>query len=155
MPATRLSNDKVRSFVILENFWRMLDSLGLCVFGFAPRGVMPLDTMVGCIKAATGWEVSLHDLMQAAERSSVIARAFNSREGFSIQDDCLPGRLFDPKPSGPDAGTRIFSQQEFKAVIEKYYAIIGCNPQTGKPSPGKLLEFNLEWVQQLLASGDK
>jgi aldehyde:ferredoxin oxidoreductase len=152
MPATQLSNDKVRSFVILENFWRMLDSLGLCVFGFAPRGVMPLDTLVACIKAASGWEVSLHDLMQAAERSSMLARAFNSREGFSIQDDRLPGRLFDPKPNGPNAGTRIFSEEEFKAALEKYYAIIGCNPQTGRPSPGKLLEMDLEWVEKLLAA---
>jgi len=155
MPATQLSNDKVRSFVILENFWRMLDSLGLCVFGFAPRGVMPLDTMVACIKAATGWEVSLHDLMASAERSSMLARAFNSREGFSIKDDRLPGRLFEPKPNGPNAGTRIFSEEEFNAALEKYYAIIGCDPQTGRPSKGKLLEMNLEWVEELLASGDQ
>ncbi|MCU0601636.1 MAG: aldehyde ferredoxin oxidoreductase family protein [Desulfobacterales bacterium] len=152
MPATQLSNDKVRSFVILENFWRMLDSLGLCVFGFAPRGVMPLETMVASIKAATGWEVSLHDLMASAERSSMLARAFNSREGFSIKDDRLPGRLFDPKPNGPNAGTRIFSEEEFNAALEKYYAVIGCDPETGRPSKGKLLEMNLEWVEELLAS---
>jgi aldehyde:ferredoxin oxidoreductase len=153
MPATQLSNDKVRSFVILENFWRMLDSLGLCVFGFAPRGVMPLETMVACIKAATGWEVSLHDLMASAERSSMLARAFNSREGFSIKDDRLPGRLFDPKPNGPNAGARIFSEEEFNAALETYYAVIACDPQTGRPSTGKLLEMNLEWVEALLASG--
>jgi len=152
MPATQLSNDKVRSFVILENFWRMLDSLGLCVFGFAPRGVMPLDTMVACIQAATGWNVSLHDLMKAAERSSLLARAFNSREGFSIKDDRLPGRLFDPKPNGPNAGSRIFSEEAFKAALEKYYAIIGCDPLTGRPSPAKLLEMNLEWVEDLLSA---
>jgi aldehyde:ferredoxin oxidoreductase len=153
MPATELSNDKVRSFAILETFWRMLDSVGLCVFGFAPRGVMPLDTLVACIKAATGWEVSLHDLMQAAERSSMLARAFNSREGFSIQHDLLPARLFEPKPNGPQAGSRIFSEEEFKVALEKYYAIIGCSPLTGRPSPGKLLEMNLEWVEDLLAAG--
>jgi len=152
MPATQLSNDKVRSFVILENFWKVLDSLGLCVFGFAPRGVMPLDTLVACIRAVTGWEVSLYDLMQAAERSSILARAFNSREGFSIKDDRLPARLYDPKPNGPGAGTRIFSEEEFNAAIAKYYAIIGCDPQTGRPSPGKLLEMNLEWVEELLAN---
>jgi aldehyde:ferredoxin oxidoreductase len=133
----------------------MLDSLGLCVFGFAPRGIMPLDTMVACIKAATGWDVSLHDLMKAAERSSLLARAFNSREGFSIKDDRLPGRLFDPKPNGPSAGTRIFSEEAFNAALEKYYAIIGCDPLTGRPSPAKLLEMNLEWVDDLLASAGK
>lgn len=153
MPATQITNDKVRSFVILENFWRALDSLGLCVFGFAPRGVMPLDTMVACIKAATGWEASLHDLMLAAERSSMLARAFNSREGFTVKDDRLPSRLFEPKPNGPAAGTRIFSAEDFRAALDSYYAIIGCDPQTGRPAPGKLLEMNLEWVGELLAGG--
>jgi aldehyde:ferredoxin oxidoreductase len=155
MPATQLSNDKVRGFVILENFWKMLDSLGLCVFGFAPRGVMPLDTMVACLKAVTGWEVSLHDLMQAAERSSMLARAFNSREGFTLKDDRLPERLFDAKPNGPGAGTRIFSKEEFQAALEKYYAIIGCDPQTGRPSQGKLMELNLEWVEECLPTPPK
>ncbi len=155
MPATQISNDKIRSFAILETFWRALDSLGLCVFGFAPRGVMPLDTMVACIRAATGWEVSLHDLMLAAERSSMLARAFNSREGFSIRDDRLPARLFEAKPNGPGAGTRIFSEEAFNAAVENYYAIIGCNPQTGRPSPGKLLELSLEWVEEMLAGGSE
>jgi len=101
MPATQLSNDKVRSFVILENFWRMLDSLGLCVFGFAPRGVMPLDTLVACIKAATGWEVSLHDLMQAAERSSMLARAFQQPRGVFHPGRPPTGAVVRPEAERP------------------------------------------------------
>lgn len=155
MPATQLSNDKVRSFIALENFWRMLDSLGLCVFGFAPRGVMPLETMVACIEAVTGWDASLYDLMKAAERSSMMARAFNSREGLSVKNDRLPERLYEPKPNGPGAGTRIFSKEDFQDALQKYYAIINCDPQTGRPSPGKLLELNLEWVAAMLDSGDQ
>jgi aldehyde:ferredoxin oxidoreductase len=116
---------------------------------------MPLDTLVACIKAATGWEVSLHDLMLAAERSSLVARAFNSREGFSVKDDRLPGRLFDAKPDGPGAGTRIFSEEEFTAAVEAYYAIIGCDPQTGRPSSGKLLEMGLEWVEELMGASQQ
>jgi len=85
----------------------------------------------------------------------MLARAFNSREGFSLKDDRLPARLFDAKPNGPDAGTRIFSEEAFKAALEKYYAIIGCNPQSGRPSSGKLLAMNLEWVEELLAGGNK
>jgi aldehyde:ferredoxin oxidoreductase len=150
MPATSLSSEKVRSFVTLEKFWRMMDSLGLCVFGFAPRGVMPLDTLVACIRAATGWNTSLFDLMQAAERSSALARVFNSREGFSIKDDRLPERLYDPKPNGPQAGSRIFSREDFQGAIESYYGIIGCDPQSGRPLPGKLMELDLEWVEPLL-----
>jgi aldehyde:ferredoxin oxidoreductase len=150
MPATSLSTDKVRAFAALEKLWRMLDSLGLCVFGFAPRGVMPLGTLEACIRAVTGWNASLYDLMKAAERSSILARAFNSREGFSTRDDRIPGRLFDPKPDGPRAGERIFSPEEFQRAVDFYYAIVGCDPHTGRPLPGKLAELDLEWVDALL-----
>jgi aldehyde:ferredoxin oxidoreductase len=135
MPATSLSTDKVRAFAALEKFWRMLDSLGLCVFGFAPRGVMPLGTLEECIRAVTGWNASLYDLMKAAERSSILARAFNSREGFSTRDDRIPGRLFDPKPDGPRAGERIFSPEEFQRAVDFYYAIVGCDPTPGGRCP--------------------
>jgi aldehyde:ferredoxin oxidoreductase len=150
MSPVALGPDKERSFVTLETFWRMMDSLGLCVFGFAPRGPMPLATMIDCVRAVTGWEASLYDLMQAAERSSMLARAFNSREGFSLKDDRLPERLYDPKPDGPNAGTRIFSKEDFDAALGRYYAMIGCDPDSGRPSPGKLMELGLEWVGDIL-----
>jgi len=91
-------------------------------------------------------------LMRAAERSSALARAFNSREGFSIKDDRIPARLYDPKPNGPQAGNRIFTQEEFQRAIENYYAIIGCDPQSGRPLPGKLMELDLEWVEALMGT---
>ncbi len=31
-------------------------------------------------------------------------------------------------------------------------AIIGCNPQSGRPLPGKLMELDLEWVEALLGT---
>jgi len=150
MHATEITNEKVRSYMRLENLWRMMDALGLCVFGYAPRGVMPLDLMVQCLNAITGWQTSLFELMKSAERGSMIARAFNSREGFSIQDDRLPVRLFDPKPDGPNAGRKIFKQDDFNRAVELFYEMIGCDPQTGRPHRGKLLELGLEWVEELL-----
>ncbi|MBT8371250.1 MAG: aldehyde ferredoxin oxidoreductase family protein [Deltaproteobacteria bacterium] len=150
LPATEITHDKVRSYMRLENLWRMMDALGLCVFGYAPRGVMSLDVMVQSLNAVTGWDASLFELMKAAERGSLIARAFNSREGFSIKDDQLPKRLFGPKPDGPDAGKKIFEEDDFKKAIELYYEMIGCNSETGRPDRGKLLELGLEWVEKLL-----
>jgi len=150
MPATEISAQKVRNYKILENFWRTLDALGLCVFGYAPRGVMPIDTMVKCVKAITGWEASLFELMRAGERGTMLARAFNSREGFNAANDRLPQRLFDPKPDGANAGRQIFKEEDFNRAIDLYYDMIGCDPQTGRPRRGKLLELGLEWVEKLL-----
>jgi len=150
MAATEITNEKVRSYLRLENLWRVMDALGLCVFGFAPRGVMPLPLMVQCVTAVTGWQTSLFEMMKAAERGSMLARAFNSREGFTIKDDRLPRRLFDPKPDGPDAGKTIFKQQDFDRAVELFYEMIGCDPQSGRPQRGKLMELGLEWVEALL-----
>jgi aldehyde:ferredoxin oxidoreductase len=80
----------------------------------------------------------------------MVARAFNSREGFSVDDDRLPQRLFDPKPDGANAGKIIFKEEDFNAAIRLYYDMIGCNPQTGRPHRGKLLELDLEWIEASL-----
>ncbi|NIO05288.1 MAG: aldehyde ferredoxin oxidoreductase [Proteobacteria bacterium] len=148
MHPTEITTEKVRTYVILDNLWKMMDALGLCVFGYAPRGVMSLDLMVQCLNAITGWNGSLFELMKAGERGTLMARVFNSREGFTVKDDKLPGRLFDPKPDGPDAGKRIFEEKEFQKAVELLYAVIGCDPETGRPSRGKLIELGLEWADE-------
>lgn len=150
MDATRITPQKMSSYKTLENFWRTLDALGLCVFGYAPRGVMPIDTMVKCVGAVTGWQTSLFELMRAGERATLIARAFNSREGIAIKDDRLPRRLFDPKPDGARAGEHIFTEADFNEAIRLYYEMIGCNPDSGRPHRSKMLEMGLEWVEELL-----
>ena len=138
MHPTEISHEKVRAYMRLENLWRTMDALGLCVFGFAPRGVMTLDVMVQSINAATGWNASLFELMKAGERGSMIARAFNSREGFSIKDDRLPERLFNPKPDGPNAGSKIFSKEDFNEAVRIFYEMIGCDAATGRPEEASL-----------------
>jgi len=152
MHATDITAQKVRNYKLLENFWRTLDALGLCVFGYAPRGVMPIETMVKCVKAVTGWETSLFELMRAGERGTLMARAFNCREGITIKDDRLPKRLFDPKPDGARAGEQIFAEADFNEAIRLYYEMIGCDPASGRPHHSKLLEMDLEWVDELLRS---
>jgi len=150
MSATEITPEKVRGYMQMENLWRMMDALGLCVFGYAPRGVMPLDVMVKSLNAVTGWNASLYELLQSAERGSMLARAFNSREGFSIKDDRLPARLFDPKPDGPDSGKKIFEEEDFNKAIALYYEMINCDPETGRPARGKLMELGLDWVEEIL-----
>ena len=150
MPATEITAEKVRSYGQLEKLWRMMDALGLCVFGYAPRGVMPLDVMVQAVNAVTGWDTGIDELLTAAERGSMLARAFNSREGFSMKDDRLPKRLFNPKPDGPGSGKRIFEEDDFNKAIAIYYEMIDCDPETGRPSSGKLKALGLDWVEGLL-----
>jgi aldehyde:ferredoxin oxidoreductase len=150
MHPTKITTEKVRNYFLLDTAWKMMDALGLCVFGYAPRGVVPVNLMVQCLNAITGWNSSLFELMKSAERSTMIARAFNCLEGFTIKDDRLPKRLFDPKPDGANAGQKIFTENDFQKAIEIFYEVIGCDPETGRPHRGKLIELGLEWVDELL-----
>ncbi|MBN1105381.1 MAG: aldehyde ferredoxin oxidoreductase family protein [Deltaproteobacteria bacterium] len=150
MHPTQISNDKIRAYALLDGLWKVMDALGLCVFGFAPRGVMTLDQMLLSLNAVSGWNASLFELMKSAERATMMARAFNWREGFSPNDDRLPRRFFDPKPDGPGAGRRVFEYEDFQRAIGLFYEIIGCDPATGRPQRGKLLELGLDWVVGLL-----
>lgn len=151
MHPTDITAEKVKNYMLLENLWRTMDGLGLCVFGFAPRGAMTLDLMVQCLNAVTGWGASLFELMKAGERGTMMARAFNWREGFRVKNDRLPQRLFDPKPDGPNAGKKIFTAKDFNKAVKLFYEMIGCNPKTGRPLRGKLIELDLEWVEELLS----
>ena len=151
MHPTQITNEKVRSYARLDSLWKMMDALGLCVFGFVPRGAMSLETLVQCIRAVTGWNASLYELMEAAERGSLLARAFNFREGFSVKDDLLPQRLFEPKPNGPEAGKQIFKAEDFYDAVKLFYEIIGCDPESGRPLRGKLMELDLEWADEAMA----
>ncbi len=150
MSPTQITSDKIRSYVRLDRLWKMMDALGLCVFGFAPRGTMTLETLVQCIRAVTGWDTGLYELMEAAERGSLLARAFNFREGFTVKDDRLPQRLFEPKPGGPEAGKQVFQEKDFYKAVKLYYEMIGCDPESGRPLRGKLMELGLEEVNGLL-----
>ncbi len=149
IPATEISKEKVENYIQLEKLWRMMDALGLCVFGYAPRGVIPLEVMIESLNAITGWDTRMDEMLSAADRGSMLARAFNSREGFSIKDDCLPKRLFKPKPDGPDAGKQIFKEEDFKQAIALYYEMIQCDPHTGKPNHEKMKLLGLDWVAAL------
>jgi aldehyde:ferredoxin oxidoreductase len=147
MDPTEITTEKVRTYPVLDNFWKMMDALGLCVFGYVPRGAMSLDLMVQCVNAVTGWDAGLFELIKAGERGTMMARVFNSREGFTIKDDRLPDRLFDPKPDGPDAGKHVFTKNDFNRAIDMLYDLIDCDPETGQPHRGKLAELGLEWVE--------
>lgn len=151
MRPTETGTEKVRSYATLDMLWKVMDALGLCVFGFAPRGMMTIDEMLSCLNAVTGWHASLFELMKSAERASIMARAFNFREGFLPRDDILPKRFFDPKPDGPDAGCRPFLPDAFNQAVKLLYEVMGCNPETGRPGRGKLIELGLSWVHDLLA----
>ena len=148
IPARELSARKVRNYSILENWSSMEKVTGLCFFGPAPRSFIQVDQVVAALRAATGWDVTIQDVLQIGERATNMARAFNIREGFTRADDTLPERLFQPLESGALKDVAI-SKSDFENAIRELYQQKGWTRE-GAPTRAKLRELGIEWVADLI-----
>lgn len=149
LPARELSADKARNYAILENWCSFGKAVGLCYFGPAPRSFTGVDEILSAVQAATGWTLTLDDLLKIGERATNLARAFNIRNGFSRKEDVLPERLFQPIEDGPMAGVSI-SKPDFEKTMDELYRIKGWDTVTTAPSRERLRELDIEWVADLL-----
>jgi aldehyde:ferredoxin oxidoreductase len=147
--ALDLGAAKVRNYTYLQFVWSLYNSLGVCNFVAGPIWALPLNQMVEVVKAVTGWETSLWELMKAGERAVTMARVFNLREGLGRKDDTLPDRLFEPLENGPLQGQGI-DRKEFEEALTMYYEAMGWDPRDGVPTRGKLAELNLSWLDAFI-----
>jgi aldehyde:ferredoxin oxidoreductase len=90
--------------------------------------------------------------MKLGERTVTIKRAVSVREGITRADDRLPERLFQPLEGGLLKG-KALDAGELEKALDLYYDILGWNRQTGVPTPGKLVELGLGWVNPALGQG--
>ncbi|MGQ9646912.1 MAG: aldehyde ferredoxin oxidoreductase family protein [Thermodesulfobacteriota bacterium] len=140
-----LGPKKVRLFIYLQQYWDLLNSLGICMFTAKPMGPHTINEIVDYVKAVTGWETSLFDLLKVGERHANMARVFNLREGFTSKDDTLPERLFSPMEGGTLKGKKI-DKEQFSKAVETYYEMMGWDPESGIPKKEKLAELDIDWL---------
>jgi len=132
---------KIVADAYLWSFWSVLNHLGGCFFVFAPRSHFPIPALPYLVRAGTGWDTSLWELLKIGERGITATRLLNLRLGFSDEDDMLPPRLFDPLPEGALAGKTI-SREAFLQARTLLYGIMGWD-ERGVPLPGKVEELGL------------
>ena len=137
---------KVRYFKAAQLTWAMNNTIGLCNFTAAPLFALSYAKLVEAVAAVTGWESSLYELFQVAERSITMARLFNNREGFGPDDDRLFRRMHEPMATGPGKGRRV-DPEELARSVRLYYQAMGWD-EAGRPLPGKLAELGLDWWEQ-------
>jgi aldehyde:ferredoxin oxidoreductase len=151
-PVEPLATDsaKARFFVLGQKAWGINNLLGFCNFTSVPIHAMTFHNLVEALRAVTGWDTSLYEIMLAVERSMVMSRIFNLREGLGPQDDRVIRRWHEAMPGGPLQGQKI-DEQDFRRAIDLVYDISGWDRQ-GRPTFGKLVELNLEWLQAEMSS---
>ncbi len=141
-----VDESKVRFFVLGQKAWGLNNCYGLCNFASVPLHGNTFPKLVEAITAITGWDTSLLEIFKVAERSNVMARIFNNREGFGPEDDRLVNRWHEQMPAGPIKGQYI-DKQDFRKAIDLYYEMSGWD-EDGRPKRSKLIELNLEWLME-------
>jgi len=138
---------KVRAFFyakILDDFY---NTIGMCAFVGAPIGPLTITKFVEYIRAVTGWDTSLWELMKSGERANTMMRIFNNREGFTKADDTLPDRIFEGLENGILKGMTV-DKDEFEKMKTLYYLMAGWD-ENGYPTHAKLVELDLEWIEDI------
>jgi aldehyde:ferredoxin oxidoreductase len=149
-PGYSLTPEKVRFAYLSEVFYSMMDSLELCQFVFGPAWTLygPAET-VEMVRAITGWDITLDELMAVGERRISLFRIFNAREGLGRKDDKLPKKFYKQLAgTGPTAGIAL-SHEEVDAAIDHYYHLAGLNAD-GAPTPETLKKHDIEWAAEYL-----
>ena len=136
---------KTRAHYYTKMIYDLYNCIGMCDFVGVPIGPLAINELVKYVKAVTGWDTSLWELLKAAERSNNMMRVFNFREGFTEEDDTLPERLFEGLQNGLHEGEKI-GKDEFKEMKQVYYQMAGWD-EKGCPTKGKLAELGLDWLE--------
>ena len=149
-PPGSLGPEKVRFAAYSQIFYSLLDTVELCQFVWGPAWTLygPEET-VQLVRAVTGWNVSLFELMKVGERRLNMMRAFNAREGLNRKDDRLPKKFYKVlQGTGPTGGTKI-DPEAFEAVLDLYYQLMGWT-HDGTPTRAKMIDLGVEWVADLV-----
>jgi aldehyde:ferredoxin oxidoreductase len=145
-PGYSLTAEKVRFAYLTQVFYSLLDSAELCQFVFGPAWTLygPAET-VEMIRAVTGWDITVEELMTVGERRLNLFRIFNAREGLDRKDDKLPKKFFKQLQGvGPTAGIAL-THEEVDSAIDEYYKLAGWT-NNGIPTPETMERLEIAWA---------
>ncbi|MEM4221531.1 MAG: aldehyde ferredoxin oxidoreductase C-terminal domain-containing protein, partial [Thermoplasmata archaeon] len=132
-----------------EDFMSVYDALGVCKFS---RHMFFIDGFTDILRAYTGMDFTVSEILVAGERIYNMARAFNVREGFSRKDDYLPERVLkDPIPKGVSKGSFV-RKEELDSMLDEYYQARGWS-MDGIPTKAKLHELELDDIANEIGAG--
>jgi aldehyde:ferredoxin oxidoreductase len=143
VPVQSLGQDKVRLFKNQMQMRVLANCLSVCQF--PPWSFTEYRDLV---QAVTGWDVSMHELVQVAERTLALAKIFNLNAGFTREDDWLPPRFFQPQTSGALSETSV-DPDELRKAVDTYYEMMGWD-EDGAPTEGTLYRLSIGWASQRL-----
>lgn len=86
---------------------------------------------------ATGWEVTVDELIRITDRVYTLERAFNVREGINRRNDVPPKRAFE---------VGLVASEQHNEWLDKYYELRGWDRETGIPTKTTLEKLGMKYV---------
>ncbi len=126
VPTDRFSfSGKARITSIAEETNAAVDSLAACQFALFGAS---LEEYAELLSGVTGVAYSPQRLSEIGRRIVLTERFYNCANGFSRDDDMLPGRFFsEPGSSGDGIDIHPLDRTRFEEELDKYYRIRGLN----------------------------
>jgi aldehyde:ferredoxin oxidoreductase len=114
-----------------------VESNGLCTFANLMGWYPYLEVM----KAITGWEVDVDELLETGHRIQTLRQMFNAREGALSHD--IPQRIIGSPPleKGPTKGNSL----NLEPIAQDYYEALGYE-KNGVPKQETLKQLDLEFA---------
>jgi len=151
-PQDNLNAEKVRYALYSQYFYSVTDCVCVCQFVFGPSfQLYGPSQLVDAVRAVTGWDFSMWELMKVGERRLNLMRAFNAREGVGKEADSKPAKLLVPLQGGPTDGV-VVTDEELERAKALYYRMAGWD-EYGRPNRAKLSELGLGWLADKLGLG--
>ena len=122
--------------ITFQNLTGVIDSAGLCLFTSFSLGAPEYNQL---INGATGFDLSVEEMMQIGDRIWNMERQFNLDAGIDPKDDTLPKRFFEePAKEGPNKG----QIHRLPEMLPEFYSLRGWDAN-GRPTREKLAELQL------------
>lgn len=124
--------------VAMSCYKMVLDGAGGCYYCM----------MIGCdhwnpaelLNAATGWERTMDDYLEAGRRINTLRQLFNVREGVDPRRNLMHPRMSEAFGSGPIKGRGVSTAE----LVSGHWKAYGWHPETGVPHPETLASLGLE-----------
>ena len=120
-------------------YYALFNPLGLCKF--ISVGLTTPQMIVEWINVVTGWDMTVDELLETSDRLTNIKRLYNLQRGVTHEDDVLPPRLLEPRPSGGAKGV----VPGVADMVQDVYRMRGWD-EFGVPTPETLDRLDLDWV---------
>jgi aldehyde:ferredoxin oxidoreductase len=129
-----------------SNFSHVVSCTGTCLFGF--WALPHVDAFLEFMRAVSGCDFTIDELLKTGERIANIRQAFNTREGLNPLKFKVPGRVYGypPPKRGPLASITV----DEETLYSEYLTAMDWGLKTAKPSKKKLLELGLDDVAKEL-----